>query len=187
MISERCSALPQNALCRHDAVVVDYDRSVMQRSILEEDVVYQRNRNIGVHCDAAFDYELQIVFLHQYYQCAGLGFAHVQTSRNNRRRVDVVALATCREYARNEVQFLLTHSYHLQESSYFGLENDYQRDYAYTYYLTENRGEQLHVHRSDDNPEYVDDDDAGENVRARSYRVWRGRARKPDRLPEKYR
>lgn len=154
----------QDALGGDYAVVIDYYRAIVQRCILEKDIFQQRYRHFGIEGDTALDDELQVIFLLDDNQRARLRLTHIEAGGDNRRGVDVVRFATRRKYACYEIQLLLPHTYHLEEATYFRLENYDYGYHTHTADLTENCRQQLHIERAHHHPYKVDDDDASQNI-----------------------
>ena len=82
----------------------------MQRRILEEDIVDQLRRNLGVEADAALGDERQIALLPDDDQCAGLRIGHFAAGHHQRLQIGFGYLRAVVENARNEIEPLLAHA-----------------------------------------------------------------------------
>ena len=136
----------------------------MQRGVLEEDVLDQRRRHLGVEGDAAFGDQPQVALLTDDDECPGLRLGHLAAGRDDRHDVGLHRVVTRREDAGDEVEVLLAHPDHLQEPPQFGLEYDDQRNGPDRDQLSEYRRQQFHVERPHHHPQQVDGDDPREDI-----------------------
>ena len=154
----------EDALCSHDAVALDHHGAVVQRGVLEEDVFEQRGGDLRVDGDAALGDQAQVAAQSDDDQCPDLCRSHFAAGRHDRHDVRLHGILARGEDAGDEVELLLPHADHLEESSQLGLEDDDQGDGADRNQLAEDGREQLHVQGPDDDPEQIYGDDSRKDV-----------------------
>lgn len=66
----------QGATCCHDMPVVDNDRSVVERGVLEEQIHYQTSVYQGIDLVAGFHYEIQAHLMRNDDECTGFLLGH---------------------------------------------------------------------------------------------------------------
>lgn len=151
------------------AVVHHDERAVVQRRVLEEDVLNQAGVDEGVDHVAALLIALQRYILLYHDECAGLGLGHVHAGVDNGQHeaahISLLGVTRVVEEVAQKRPLLVVAQRH-KEALYLVLEQDDKHKQPYAHELVENRADEFHLEnlrgehpdndKGQDSEEYVD-------------------------------
>ena len=151
-----------------DAVVTDDHGTVVQRAVLEENVLNQRTGDVGVdHNPSRYDV-VQVVFSREQDECALLDFRHVDTGFGDGVDVEInIAPHPQKLEFSGQFAFLGLGAYGEQETSYLRLEYDDECDEAHANKGSKDGGEHFHLQGLDQLPDEEDGHNANEDAHGR--------------------
>ena len=154
------------ALSSNHPIATDNHTTIVQRSILEEDILDERLRHLSVDSDTALLHNAEVVRLLDDNESTNLLLTHTTTSIHDRLKLDVVLdLAVAEvEDARQPLEALTLAAYGLKEVADLGLEDDDDGYYTHRDNLSEDCREEHQIERLNQYPQQVYEEYTQHNI-----------------------
>ena len=154
--------------CRHDALVGDHHRSIMQRRVLEEDVLYQSLVDLGIYLLTRVHNVFQGHSSFDDNQRTNILLRHAHTchhDRHNRLLVCLPLALLVGVEEPHEPSHSLLRTYLVKETADVLLKDDDEGYDTHAHQLVEYRTQQAHLqHLTHKEPDQHEDHDTNEDV-----------------------
>lgn len=159
----------QDAARRHNAVVLDNQRAIVQRAVLEEDVLNQLARDDGIEALAGGDGLVQGRVFLENNERTGLGVRHAPAGPNHEVDFGIVDLKAALLLVKTPAEQFNQARVAEQKEEFadFRLENHNQRNHTHANHLAENGTHQIQMGCTQQFPSQKQDDNRPENADGR--------------------
>ena len=159
----------QDAAGGQDAVALDYDGTIVQGRVLEEEVFEEGSGGVGIDTLACVDYLLQVVGAFEDDECAGLALGHVHTGLHVGVEIEAclfigIVAPEAKTLDERVARQAGLGAYEEEEFAYLGLEDDDKGYETDAHDAPEDLAAKAHVEEVEDAPGQIDDYDGPEDA-----------------------